>query len=498
MLGGLAACLPARIRALTAPPNLFIFLIANQFRRVYLDRNRQLQPGGLRRLMEQGKYFPDCRFSCSTFTSSGLATLATGAWPQLHGIVADRWYDRKSRNIVQAGPERLGTTTLADELAKLGNGRLTCLGFTEKSTSLLAGRSPAQVFWMNGSGQFATRGTPPDWLADYNRQTPMETLRGKKWSAVGAPPTAPPLRTLTYDEKHPAEFMALYKASPFSQDAQFEVMHAILGKEKLGEGDTLDFLFVSLESIAFLGYETGSDSPLIDQLVLCLDQKIKLTLDFLDKAPGPGKYNLIFAAAHGAPQEPEQAQRPSRAVAGEAIARAINAALSDWIDNGGPRHAYVDKYVYPFLYLKLDALRRQNVAPRGARKLAGEIAVRQPGVAGYYTADGECSHTGEWRRRFENSFNVLRSGDVMLSYQPGAVEEFGAGRGVSYGSLYNYDASVPLILYGPQFGSGVIEKPVQAVDLAPTIARAAGLSIPSSATGEVLPDAFAGERRPNE
>src|ERR1035441_7626536 len=182
----------------------------------------------------------------------------------------------------------------------------------------------------------------------------------------------------------------------------------------------------------------------------------------------------------GAPPEPEPATRSQKAIAGESLAHAVAKALSEWIDKGPVKNAYVDQYVYPFLYLNLETLHKQNTPIRGARKLAGETALRVPGVAGYYTADGDCSHTGEWRRRFENSFHELRSGDVMLSYEAEAVEDFGAGRGVSYGSLYDYDTSVPLFLYGPQFGKRVIEHAVELVDLAPTVARAAGIGTPSS------------------
>jgi arylsulfatase A-like enzyme len=85
----------------------------------------------------------------------------------------------------------------------------------------------------------------------------------------------------------------------------------------------------------------------------------------------------------------------------------------------------------------------------------------------------------------------MRSGDVMLSYEPEAVEDFATGRGVSYGSLYNYDTGVPLFLYGPQFGRKLIEHAVEVVDLAPTVARAAGIAAPSSATGSVLAEAYA-------
>jgi arylsulfatase A-like enzyme len=302
------------------------------------------------------------------------------------------------------------------------------------------------------------------------------------------------MRTLNYDPKRPEEFFSLYQSSPFCQDAQFELLRAMIAQEKLGQGQTLDLVFMSLGSMALLGYETGSYSPLsqlMDQMAVHLDQQIQSTLEALNKAPGKDKYNLIFAAAHGAPPEPDPAMRSQKAISGETVARAIGQALSARIDKGAAKNAYVDKYVYPFLYLKLDALQKQNTPARGARKLAGEAALRVPGVAGYYTADGDCSHTGEWRRRLANSFHEIRSGDVMLAYEPEAVEDFAAGRGVSYGSLYNYDTRVPLFLYGPQFGKKVIERAIESVDLAPTLARAAGIGMPSSATGEVLADAYA-------
>jgi len=97
----------------------------------------------------------------------------------------------------------------------------------------------------------------------------------------------------------------------------------------------------------------------------------------------------------------------------------------------------------------------------------------------------------DWARRFRNSFHATRSGDVMLSYRPEYVESYGQGRGVSYGSLYNYDARVPLCFYGPQFRTGQFEQTVQAVDLAPTLARVMGVAPPSSSTGRVLGEALA-------
>jgi hypothetical protein len=495
---GLTGFLPARPGALRPRPKLFVFLIAEQFRQAYLDRcARALVAGGFKRLMEEGIYYPDCRIAATSFTAGGLATLATGAYPQLHGIVADQWYDRRAGAPAKASAKMLQATTLADEAARLGQdkSRTFCVGLNRDSLSLLAGGSPAQLVWMDDQGQFTAGPHDLDWLTGYNSERPMENLYNAPWMAVGAGEGFPPLRTLTFDPSRPEEFMNLYRSSPFGQDAQFELLRKVLAVEKLGQGDTLDFIFASLGSMALLGYETGSDSPLMEQMVQRLDRQVKVTLETLDRVPGAGNYNLIFAAAHGAPPEQDGVAHQRKAVDGEKLAQAVSGGLSEWIDKGTVKNVYVEKYVYPFLYLKLDALRKQNVAPRSARRVAAELALRYPGVAGYYTADGECSHGGEWRRRFENSFRELRSGDVMLSYEPGTVEETGIRHGISYGSLYNYDTSVPLFLYGGQFGAQVIERGIELVDVAPTVARAAELSLPSSATGAVLGEALAEEKR---
>ena len=66
----------------------------------------------------------------------------------------------------------------------------------------------------------------------------------------------------------------------------------------------------------------------------------------------------------------------------------------------------------------------------------------------------------------------------------------GDGRGISYGSLYNYDSHVPLILYGAPFETQLFETLVESVDLAPTLARVAGIGWPSSSTGRVLGEAL--------
>jgi len=493
-LGSLGlAGFPFRLRAARPRPKLIVLLIAEQFRADYLDIfNNFLVPGGFRRLIEDGAYFPGCQMAASTFTSGGLATLSTGAYPQLHGIVADTWYDRTTRKPVPATPQALQATTIADQFAQADpDNRLFVSALDLPDAALLAGNAQASLFYMDPRGTFVERGRPRQagWLVDFNQINSVEGLRNAPWIALGNKKGGPPLRTLAFDPARPDDFLALYRASPFCQAVQMALARETIVQEKLGQGTGADLLAVSLGSGALLGYEVGGDSPLMREMVLHLDRQLEALLSLLDKSLGARNYALVFTSAHGAANDPD-GHRAELAVSGETVATAINQALSSHYDTGHRKNVYVERYLYPFLYFRRDVLRKAFIDPREASALAGQAALAIPGVAGYYTADGDSSHSGDWLRRFRNSFHAVRSGDVMLAYSPQHVEYYGDGRGISYGSLYNYDSLVPLILYGAPFETQLFDTPVESVDLTPTLARVAGIGLPSSSTGRVLGEAL--------
>jgi len=473
MLGSLAA------RALAAPsrPKLLVLVVLEQFRADYLDAAwPALGPGGFRRLLEKGAYFPDCRHAASTFSASTVATLATGAWPAQHGIVADSWYDEASKKLASANEEALLATTLAAQVAAKSGTRVFVVADSAAHAGLFAATFGARLFWMAAGGQFATRGDPPEWLAAYNGRNSPESLHNARWLAAGAKADAPALRVLTYDQNHPGGFTALYKSSPFAQSASFDLLGECMDRERLGQTEAFDFVCVLSSATAMLGYETGARSPLMQQMVLQLDRRLEALMADLAKGSGENGFSIALAGAHGAPPLPAPEARARMAVNGESVAQAVAAALAT---NG---LGAVRKYVYPFLYLDASGWRD----PEPVRLAAARAALDHAAMANYYTAGGACSTQDEWLRRFRNSFHPRRSGDVMLSYRAEYVEDFGQSRGVSYGSLYNYDTRVPLCFYGPQFRPGVYESPVESVDVAPTLARVMGVGAPSSSTGRVL------------
>ena len=78
-------------------PKLVVVLVIDQFRYDYLMRFRPFfGKGGFNRLLEGGAVFTDCRYDyATTMTGPGHATLLTGAYPNVHGIIENNWYDRE-------------------------------------------------------------------------------------------------------------------------------------------------------------------------------------------------------------------------------------------------------------------------------------------------------------------------------------------------------------------------------------------------------------------
>src|SRR5664279_2662361 len=100
LLAGASAGL---LKGLSPRPKLLVLVVLEQMRQDYLDSVAgQFGQGGLRRILLNGAHFPDCRHLASSFSASSIATLATGAWPAKHGIVAGNWYNRATKKSVPA------------------------------------------------------------------------------------------------------------------------------------------------------------------------------------------------------------------------------------------------------------------------------------------------------------------------------------------------------------------------------------------------------------
>ena len=133
----------------------------------------------------------------------------------------------------------------------------------------------------------------PSGCPDFNAAKSPDAAHGAAWMAVNAAPDAPPLRTLPFDPARPRDFLALYKASPFGQSAQFDFAGELVTRDRLGAGNDLDLVCLVDGSAGLLGYETGGRSPLMRQMLLQLDRRLESLLGQLGRAVGENGFNLV-------------------------------------------------------------------------------------------------------------------------------------------------------------------------------------------------------------
>ncbi|MCP4121743.1 MAG: hypothetical protein GY751_08310 [Bacteroidetes bacterium] len=89
-----------------------------------------------------------------------------------------------------------------------------------------------------------------------------------------------------------------------------------------------------------------------------------------------------------------------------------------------------------------------------------------------------------------HNHNHQRSGDIYIVFKPHwYINDFdGLVVAASHGSPWTYDSYVPIVFAGNGLAPQKVNRAVQTVDIAITLANYLGVKPPSGASGEVLPE----------
>jgi predicted AlkP superfamily pyrophosphatase or phosphodiesterase len=551
-----------------ARPRLVLLIVVDQFRYDYLTRFGDLfSSHGIGRLMRAGASWTETNFDhVPTFTAPGHAVFMTGAWPSQTGIIANEWYERDTGRKVKSvtddstqmlagkpgekgyGPRRLLCSTVGDELRVADNDRSKVIGISAKNRSAIlpAGRRANAAYWFgtdNGNMVSSTYyfNQEPDWVTRFNNRHMADGWFGAHWDRLL--PEGEYLRRAGKDDvpwenldkssndtnyfphvvtggaTTPSKFF--YKAldyTPFSNDLLVAFAEEAITNERLGNGEDTDVLSVSFSANDYAGHRFGPYSQEAMDMSLRVDRQIGSLLDFIDAHVGLRNTTVVFTADHGASPVPEQAalmNLPGR--------RYQKAELLKLIEDGlKARYARLDRpatdYIQTFtnreetesgllnsnFYLNRTALKRDGIDLDECERVVGELAMRMPGVARYFTRaqleNNSISSSDPIARRVLHGFYPPRSGDVVVVFEPYNIlfdppdDPTDPRSTATHGSPYSYDTHVPLIIMGPDFASGSYGQAATPADIAPTLAGLLGVQAPSCSVGRVLSEAMVSER----
>jgi predicted AlkP superfamily pyrophosphatase or phosphodiesterase len=531
---GAAPAQPAPARK----PSLVVLLVVDQMRRDYLDEYGARWEKGLRRLYREGAWFPNAAYPyTTTLTCAGHATIATGTLPATHGIISNQWWDRAGQQVVsctgdpsvrevpygsreagQGGSARaLKAPTLASVLGSSG-GRVVSISLKRASAAMMAGTGRGDaVLWFQGGGWSSSTA--------WNRSAERSLLRaaerapigedfGKLWQrrdgagdykhaddGLGEKPSPEwtaefPHALRPRDGRPTLFFYEAWQSSPYSDGHLERLALAAIDGMKLGRESGTDFLAVSFSALDVVGHDFGPRSHEIQDVLLRLDDSVGRLLDRLDRRVGRGGYVLAFTADHGVATIPEQAARDG-ADAGRIRMNDLIQLADDTLAEAFGRGRWTATQVYSEFYFRAGVFDRIVATPGLLQKLK-EALGSQPGIARVYDrteVPALARSDDPFARAVAAGFHDERSGDLIVLPKPNWIfvaddKTVVPGNATTHGSGYDYDTHVPLVLFGAGIETGQYDAAASPADIAPTLARIAGVPLPS-ATGRVLDEALA-------
>jgi predicted AlkP superfamily pyrophosphatase or phosphodiesterase len=502
-------------------PKLVVVLVIDQFRFDYLMRFRpQFVEGGFNLLLKGGANFVNCLYDyVTTETGPGHATLFTGAYGNLHGIVQNEWYDRalhrpvycvEDREATVVGenegaipdggvsPRNLWGSTIGDEL-RMASGfrsKVIAISLKDRAAVLAGGHTANAAYWYDSkSGRFVTSSyympALPSWAKEFNRGAAAKAYCGKPWQGLRETPGA--------EEQKPFEeaptggpcpnpaYFAWLMGTPFMNEVELNFALEAVRGERLGQGPSTDLLAISLSINDYIGHQFGPYSPQVADVVLRTDRYLADFFAALDRLVGMNNIWVVLSADHGVAPSPQYIAEHNLGLGRlrpATVREAIEKALTQSFGNDNWIEAMQGSYVT----LNIRTLEKRGLDRSRVEAIAAAAATSVLGVRAAFTRTQFLSGTlpsNPLAHKAANSFNLQRSGDILLIGSEFAVPS-SSMTGSTHGSLWSYDSQVPLILWGSAFKPGVYGEPSQPVDMAATLAAAMGITQPSGAQGQPL------------
>jgi len=513
-------------------PKLVVGIVIDQMRYDYLSKYyTKFSENGFKKLIKQGFNCKNANYNYSpTYTGPGHASIYTGTTPAFHGIVGNDWFVRNtnrptyvtddptvrtvgdgSEKAGKMSPRNLLASTIGDELRLYSNlkSKVISIALKDRAAILPGGHLSTGSYWFDsGSGNFVTSTfymkELPRWVNDFNAQHLAGKYLSKPWNTLF------PIGQYTesacdynpYEGLYPGEtkpvfphnLPAMYtrndygiiRSTPFGNSITKDMVLAALNGESLGKGDFTDLLAISFSATDYVGHKMGPHSVEIEDTYLRLDRDIAEILTYLDKNYGKDNVLLFLTADHAA------AYVPAQLIDNQMNAGYFNGKVFLNFLNGYLKNRYGDSTLVSFainneIYLNHAVIRQRNLVLREVEDEIASFSITYNGIANAYTGyqlNGVVLKSKP-ATLIQNGFNIKRSGDVALMFEPAWLEE-SIPTGTTHGSTYTYDTQVPLLWYGWKIQSGYTSESVDITDIAPTIATLLNIMPPNACIGKPI------------
>ncbi len=531
------------------PPRLVLQITVDALRGDLPGRYAHLYgEGGFRYLMDEGVVYTNAHYQhANTETIVGHVSLATGALPSAHGMVANVWFDRekgrlayniedadyrllgagvdqdteidptqKTAKVDGRSPNNILTSTFSDELAAHTNGQAKVFSVSVKDRGAvsLAGHAGKAFWFSKASGEFVTSSfyydQYPDWVTAWNKKKPVLAYADKSWELMRDPSQYlfgdcddreyetdfPGFgRTFPHSYGKPDDklFTTRLTLSPAGDDLTLDFAKALIDHEQLGQDQVPDYLAISFSSMDYVGHVFGASSLESEDTLARLDRTLAALFRHIDEKVGLKNTLIVLSADHGQPEVPgylnELGITNARHFDSESLDK--TPAIVALKQRFGIGAELIEAYYHPYIYLNHDLIQEQGLDQAEVEQAVAEELVKFDGIAAAVSSTAlRKANLPETHlmRVILNNFNPKRSGDIFLVFEPNVfINDFdGLSVASTHGSPWRYDTFVPVMFAGVGLPPKTVSRPIAPYDVPATLANFLGVKPPSGSAGNPL------------
>lgn len=531
-------------------PKLVVGIVVDQmsFEQLYKYKDKY-SDGGFVRLMRDGFNYKNTQYNyVPTVTAAGHSSVYTGTTPSTHGIIGNSWFQREENtgignvddpiertigttqeSTTGVSPRNLLATTISDQIRLASNFRskVISVSLKDRGAILPGGHLANGAYWhdwQNSPGYFVSSTyymeKVPDWVNSFNKQEKSSAYLDITWNTLlpidnyvesttdnnsyertlgGKVSPTFPYEFKTMRERYRslnAEYQLIW-VSPYGNTLLTEFALEAVKNENLGADKHTDMLNISYSVPDAVGHAFGPQSVEIQDIYLRLDRDIENLLKTLDQTVGSENYTLFLTSDHGAIPTASYLN-DKRLPTGVAPITMYRDTLTDYLNKKHGRQNWIQHFDFEQLYLNRQIIRDRKLDLASVQQDAANFLATLKWIRLALTASDlqTQNYDDGLARKIQNGFHPKRSGDILLSFEPGIIMNVDPDipvsqiKGTTHGSGYAYDSHVPLLWYGKNIPKGASVRQVSVIDIAPSLAMFVNVQLPSGSSGAVLEELF--------
>lgn len=506
-------------------PKVVVVINLENMRPEYLQRYAyNFQDGGMKLLLKEGALCSNARsYINDQNISAATASLFSGSYPALHGVINSAWQNQVNGKMVDAtsnskyqtvggdtdegrkSAEHLLCNSLGDELKLNSNGRAKVYALASHVTTaiLSAGHAADGAFWMeSSSGNMISSSYYVDqfpfWALSFNSQKKARKALRQKWEMLYLNANSYKASSDDYSEfetgfgdknnSFPYDMQKLYdqtgnysflRHTPFMNNMITDLAIDIVRKAQLGTDEHTDLLTVNYSSTGGL---FGPQALETEDFYIRLDKDIARLLQQIDVSVGKENALVVLSSVCAETYSTdylESLKIPSGYVRPDNIVALLRSFLNitfgeeNWIQNVVDQEIYFNRELIKEKGIKLEEMVQQ------AAQLINQFSGVDIAVPTRIFLQGDFAKSR--LRSMANSFNFQRSGDLAFSILP----SWQTGYRLQHKQHTN-DNRIALLFWGAGVKNTNCSEEVEIIDMVPTILYLIGEAQPQSCQGKVI------------